>query len=55
MHICDNWYVLYVLVDCRRATLAISRLTRTARTNCHIYALLPPDDWLQASPKHVEV
>jgi hypothetical protein len=37
MYICDNWYVLYVLVDCR------------------IYALLPADDGLIASSKHVEV
>jgi hypothetical protein len=45
VYICDNWYVLYVLVDCRR----------TARTNCHIYTLLPPVDQLLARLKHVEV
>jgi hypothetical protein len=28
---------------------------RTTRTNCHIYTLLPPDDGLLASPKHIEV
>jgi hypothetical protein len=27
----------------------------TTRTNCHIYTLLPPDDGILASPKHVEV
>jgi hypothetical protein len=32
-HICNNWYVLYVLVDCPRPD---SRLRRTTRTNCHI-------------------
>jgi hypothetical protein len=53
MHICDNWYVLYVLVDCRRADF--SGLRRTTHTNCHIYTLLPPDDGLLTSPKHVEV
>jgi hypothetical protein len=26
-----------------------------ARTNCHIYTLLPPDDGLLASPKNVKV
>jgi hypothetical protein len=33
------------------------QLRRTTRTNCHIpvYTLLPPDDGLLASPKHVEV
>jgi hypothetical protein len=37
MYICDNWYVLYILVDC-----------------C-IYTLLPSDDGLLASLKHIEV
>jgi hypothetical protein len=63
MYICDNWYVLYVLVDCRRAWMewntpssaADSRLRITIHTNCHIYTLLPPDDGLLASPKHVEL
>jgi hypothetical protein len=27
----------------------------TTLTNCHIYSLLPLDDGLLASPKHVEV
>jgi hypothetical protein len=44
MYICDNW-----------SRPADSRLRRTTRTNCHIYTLLPPDDGLLASPKHVEV
>jgi hypothetical protein len=52
MYIYDNWYVLYVLVNCRRA--ADSRLRRTTRTHCHVHTLLPPDDGLLASPKHVE-
>jgi hypothetical protein len=30
-------------------------LRRTTRTQCHVYTLLPPDDGLQADPKHVEV
>jgi hypothetical protein len=34
---------------------ADSQLRRTTRTNCHIYTLLPPDDGLLASRKHVEV
>jgi hypothetical protein len=34
---------------------ADSQLKRTTRTNCHIYALLRPDDGLLATPKHVEV
>jgi hypothetical protein len=49
MYIRDNWYVLYMLVDRQQAT------RRTARTNCHIYTLLPPDDGLLASLKHVDV
>jgi hypothetical protein len=32
-----------------------SRLRRTTRTRCNIYTLLPPDDGLLASLKHVEV
>jgi hypothetical protein len=35
--------------------LTDSQLKRTTRTYCCIYALLPPDDGLLASPKHVEV
>jgi hypothetical protein len=46
MYICDNWYVLYDLVD--------SRLRRTTRTKCHICLSLPHGDGLLASPKHVE-
>jgi hypothetical protein len=52
VYICDIWYVLYVLMDCRPTD---SPLTRTTRTNYHIYTLLPPDDGLPANPKHVEV
>jgi hypothetical protein len=56
MYMCYNWYVLYVLVDCRRAWIpADSQLRSTIRTNCHIYTLLSPDDGLVASSKHVEV
>jgi hypothetical protein len=37
MYICDSWYVLYVLVDCRRALMEWnSRLRLTSHTNCHI-------------------
>jgi hypothetical protein len=54
MDICDNWYMLYVLVYSRRAH-ADGRLRRTTRTNYHIYPLLPPDDELLASRKYVEV
>jgi hypothetical protein len=53
MYICENWYVLYVLVDCQLS--ADRQLSRTTRTNCHIYTLLPPDDGQLASPKHAEV
>jgi hypothetical protein len=42
MHMCSNWYVSYVLVDCRQAWV-------------YAYTLLPPDDGLLASPKHVEL
>jgi hypothetical protein len=62
MYICDSWCVLYVIVDCQLAWLegnsitpADSQLKRTTRTNCCIYTLLPPDDGLLASPKHVQV
>jgi hypothetical protein len=32
-----------------------SRLRRTTRTNCCIYTLLPTEDGLLESPKHLEV
>jgi hypothetical protein len=32
-----------------------SQLKPTTHTNCHRYTLLPPDDGLLASLKHVEV
>jgi hypothetical protein len=32
-----------------------SRLRRTTCTSCHIYELVPPDDGLLASPKHVDL
>jgi hypothetical protein len=53
-YISNNPHVLYLLADCRQAD---SQLTSTTRTNYRIYdyTLLPPDDGLQASPKHVEV
>jgi hypothetical protein len=44
---------MYVLVDCRQS--ADSRLRGTTRTNCHIYTLLPPDDGLLSSPKHLQI
>jgi hypothetical protein len=47
VYICDSWYVLYVLVDCRCAC--------PTYTNCCMYTLLRPDDGLLASLKHVEV
>jgi hypothetical protein len=57
MYVCDNWYVLYVLVDCQLAIHARwpadSHLKRTP-TICCIYTLLPRDDEQLASPKHVE-
>jgi hypothetical protein len=43
MYVCDNWYVLYVLVVCRWAWMEWN------------YTLLPPDDGLIASLKHGEV
>jgi hypothetical protein len=52
MYICDNWYVLYVLVDCQPAD---SQLKCTTCTKCQIYPWLPADDGLLASLKHVEV
>jgi hypothetical protein len=63
MYICDNWYVLYVLVDCQVVWLrshsltrsTVSQLRRTTRTNRCIYTLLRPDDGQLASPKHVQV
>jgi hypothetical protein len=63
MYICDHWYVLYVLVDCRCVWTLIlprpadGRLRHTTSTSGHIYlyTLLPPDDGLLESPKHVEV
>jgi hypothetical protein len=55
MYICGNWYVLYILVDCRQAWMECPcRLRCTTRTNCHIYTLLPPDEGQLASLKHVE-
>jgi hypothetical protein len=48
VYICNSWYVLYVLVGCRRAWLewnfADSRLKRTTGTNCCMCTLLPPDN-----------
>jgi hypothetical protein len=59
MYICNKWYVLYVLVDCQLACLtnqaSDSQIKRTTRTIFCIYTLLPRDDGLLASPKHVEV
>jgi hypothetical protein len=55
MYISNNGYVFYVLVDCRWAWTPDSELKLTTRANCHTYTLLPPDDGLLASPKHVEV
>jgi hypothetical protein len=48
------------LVDCLLAYSiptrpADSHLTSTTCTSCYIYTLLPPDDGLLASPKHVKV
>jgi hypothetical protein len=43
------------VVRLSRLSAADSQIRRTTRTNCHIYTLLPPDDGLLASPKHVEV
>jgi hypothetical protein len=66
MYMRDSWYVLYVLVQCRRAWLewtADNQLKRTKPTNCHthththiyIYTLLPPDHGQIASSKYVAV
>jgi hypothetical protein len=56
MCICVSWYVLYVLVDCRRVGLELNmcssiptrpadiQLKRTTGINCCIYTFLPPDD-----------
>jgi hypothetical protein len=54
MCICDNWHVLYILVDCWWAWMEWNAFLRHAtHTNCHIYTLLSPDDGLLASPKDV--
>jgi hypothetical protein len=54
LYICDNQYVLYVIVDCRHAWMD-SQLRCTTRTNCQMYTLIPPDDGQLTSPKHVGV
>jgi hypothetical protein len=51
MYTCDNWYLLYVLVELRLSRPADSRLKSTAHASCHIYTLLASDDGLLASPK----
>jgi hypothetical protein len=52
MYVRHNWYVLYVLVDFRRA---YRQSTNTYNTYCRICTVLPPDDGLLSNPKHVEV
>jgi hypothetical protein len=52
MYKCDHWYVLNVLVECRRAE---SRPRRTTRTNFHVYTLRLPVYGLHASPKPVQL
>jgi hypothetical protein len=52
MYICNIWYVLCLLVDCRPA---VSQLNRSTRTSCCIYTLLPPADGQLAGSTHVEV
>jgi hypothetical protein len=37
------------------ASPANSRLIQTTRADCHRSTLLPPDNGLQASPKHLEM
>jgi hypothetical protein len=46
-YIYNNWYVVYILVDCRRAA-------DSQRKRC-IYTLLRPDNGQLASLKHVKV
>jgi hypothetical protein len=56
MYICNKWHVLYILVDCPISTRPDdSQLKCTARTNCRIYTLLPPEDGHLANPKRIEV
>jgi hypothetical protein len=56
MCICDNWYVLYVLVDCQLARPIASQLkVQQVPFVAYIYILLPPDDGQVAIPKRVEV
>jgi hypothetical protein len=45
IYICNNWYVLYVLVDCRRDNTYLL---------LYLY-IVTPDDGQLASPKYVEV
>jgi hypothetical protein len=63
MHYLSSVYSVTIpLHDCQLAWLrsiptrpADSRLRRTTRTNCCIYALLPHNDGQLASPKHIEL
>jgi hypothetical protein len=52
MYICNNWYVLYVLLGTRPTD---NQLKHTTHTGCCIYTLLPPDDGQLASSKRVEM
>jgi hypothetical protein len=47
VYICDNWYVLYFLVDCPSRP-ANSRLRHITHTKCHTYTLL---SWWWATSK----
>jgi hypothetical protein len=63
MYVCDSWYMLYILVDCRGGLCGMCSIPSmpaestmtTTHTSCHKYTLLPLDDGLLASLKYVEV
>jgi hypothetical protein len=55
MYICDNWYVLYVLADCRRAWKEWNSSPFNPGHSNPFHTLLPPGNGLLTSPKHVEV
>jgi hypothetical protein len=55
MYIMQQMVVLCVLVECQLVWPIDSPLKRTTCIICYICTLLPPDDRLLASPKHVEV
>jgi hypothetical protein len=54
MYICDNWYVFVRLSRLSAGPPTVDLDAKTL-TSYDIYTLLPPDDGLLASPKHIEL